>query len=1694
MGSDFLKFAIDSLTTLVELLDKLISNVGVLPTLLGGFALFKGGKNLLETGDIFGNIIKNKKLNSKLDDVVDEAGSALDLLMELQDFGNKKSKGGILNDLLGGTKIGVNMASIASDITNVGKAISGASGIAGKASAGFKGLWGVLAGHPILATIGAITAFGSALLWLSNRQKEIKQHAEEVVTTYEKQKSSLDKTRSTIDAVGSEYQRLSKGVGQFGENVGLTTEEYQRYQEITNQLAENMPSLVKGYDTQGNAILSVKGNLEELNKAYADMRKEANQKLIDDSKDVFSAFNRDSDNLRNKKYNKEALEELMSTDDIDKVVNDWQDAYYDALDDIDMSEPANAYGVKNLAKGTVNNLTEILKEAGLKQNSSESNAGFVSRMMKENKVAVQSIVNGYNQEIENATKGVRSVMGAMIENSILDDEYKNITDEVEYVLASVSNKIDASFFEQFDSGEAGIKQMQDVVRTLMHDLNAIDYNGGEIGVYFDAKAKVDSGEITLGEYKDTISDVQGILNGFDDNTKKMVNVALGLDDDGNIDKYNEVIESLEKSNINFQGITPEEFVNGLTMPELQVAYDLVYSGTFDTTGIDVESFRKEIEQLAKVEEAMTFTIDIDGESAGIESLNNALAESRSAIGLTSESIDNLESRYSGLKGYDPATLFQETANGISLNTQELNKMESALANSKLEETSENINVLKDRYDTLGERIRNCTDEQERATLVSEREDIRGKIVELAELATMYEGLTSSYNEWQNAESAGNNRDLYSNVYSAMEGVKKELDQGWIDDGTKEYFQLIWGEDKWDGAGKSIQDYRNQWNTLDDTIQGTSYSIQDFFKVDKDGNLTSQGIFNFFDAVKQKQEELGKDWIQSDENGNMKSFNFGVNGDKAIADALGISEELVQIFLRASQDAGFVVNFDGTYTQLADMQNEAKEAMNSFNEIFDKNYSFNFDTNSLTEAKEDLEEAKKLLDNEDFWNHDAEGKRTTFNFEAKGAEEAMQMVSTLQAMVDRLNNKYINITVKDDQFKKPLEMAQGYERTVDELNQLELNPKANTSEIEEAKAKINDVVDYFANLDDGMKKELNIPVDLEGEDLNKKIKEMLDSGTLKIPTELDIQSNIDESLEDLKDLALLNSDILDEEQEQEIKVRLKADFETEVNESDIDKALKNAGITDEKEIEVATKFITDSNNSGEFTEEELEVVVKYTKDLSDIDSYTPEQKEAVCKFIIDNKEVMAYTPEEKAAIAKYIADPQDVNSYTPEEKTAITRFLAEHGSVDSWTPENKQAIAQFLLDNALVEGYQPSPKDQQVISELDSSEVDSYQPPSKTMTIWATIKKTASDLWGKLTGGGSVDGTAHVDGTAFANGTVKPGKAYKQGSWGTKGSGIALGGEVAPELLVRDGKWHLIGEKGAEFFGYKRNDIIFNGEQTKQIFEKGKITHGNGRGRALVSGTAFSNGTIGANPWGNSSVPNYNYNVSTGSSKSTKSSKSASSDAKEEAKEFEEVIDWIELAIDRIERAIKNLDTVAGSTFRSWTERTVALNDQIKQVGNEIDLQQRAYNRYMQAANEVGLSAEWVNKVQNGKVDLELIKDEALKEKIDQYQEWFEKSLDCRDAIIELREEESELYQQRFDNVSAQYDGILGVVEHKKNMLEEYMNQSEAQGWLVSEKYYDALIKNEEENIAELQAQKDAMLAEMHNAVESGKIEKYSESW
>lgn len=106
----------------------------------------------------------------------------------------------------------------------------------------------------------------------------------------------------------------------------------------------------------------------------------------------------------------------------------------------------------------------------------------------------------------------------------------------------------------------------------------------------------------------------------------------------------------------------------------------------------------------------------------------------------------------------------------------------------------------------------------------------------------------------------------------------------------------------------------------------------------------------------------------------------------------------------------------------------------------------------------------------------------------------------------------------------------------------------------------------------------------------------------------------------------------------------------------------------------------------------------------------------------------------------------------------------------------------------------------------------------------------------------------------------------------------------------------------------------------------------------------------------------------------------------------------------------------------------------------------------------------------------------------------EKALDCRDAIVDLKEQESKLIEQRFNNVKDEYDAILKQFEHTHSMLEGAIDITETSGYIVSTKYYDSLISNENEKINKLYAEREALVNSLNSALSSGKIDKYSEPW
>ena len=213
-----------------------------------------------------------------------------------------------------------------------------------------------------------------------------------------------------------------------------------------------------------------------------------------------------------------------------------------------------------------------------------------------------------------------------------------------------------------------------------------------------------------------------------------------------------------------------------------------------------------------------------------------------------------------------------------------------------------------------------------------------------------------------------------------------------------------------------------------------------------------------------------------------------------------------------------------------------------------------------------------------------------------------------------------------------------------------------------------------------------------------------------------------------------------------------------------------------------------------------------------------------------------------------------------------------------------------------------------------------------------------------------------------------------------------------------------------------------------------------------------------------------------------------------SEEFSETLDWIEVQIQEVERQIDNLDKIVSATYKSWTDRNNALADEISKVSSLIDAQNQAYKRYMKEADSVGLSDKYKKLVQEGKIDIETIKDEDLADKIKSYTEWYDKAIEAKDAVQDLQDQLAELAKTSFDNVVTQYEEKLSFIDHEVSVLEAYIDQVETKGHAVSKSYYEELLKVEQNNLATLRSEYSSLQTALKKAMSDGSIEEYSSDW
>lgn len=156
---------------------------------------------------------------------------------------------------------------------------------------------------PILLAVGAVIA-ALSLTIESNEEKidSMNKHLD----TFSEKTSEIDSNISTIKGLKDEFENLSKGVNDAGENIGLTADEYSRYNEIVNELVTLNPQLLQGYTAEGNAIVDRNEAIREGINLQEEYRQSAIRNLVSDDsmKDIIEGVQASIEEAR-KDYSKE---------------------------------------------------------------------------------------------------------------------------------------------------------------------------------------------------------------------------------------------------------------------------------------------------------------------------------------------------------------------------------------------------------------------------------------------------------------------------------------------------------------------------------------------------------------------------------------------------------------------------------------------------------------------------------------------------------------------------------------------------------------------------------------------------------------------------------------------------------------------------------------------------------------------------------------------------------------------------------------------------------------------------------------------------------------------------------------------------------------------------------------------------------------------------------------------------------------------------------------------------------------------------------------------------------------------------------------------------------------------------------------------------------------------------------------------
>lgn len=425
ISTDSIKGVVDTGTALVTVLDKIVKIFGGIPTIVGmgtlGLSLFNRefrniSNGITKTIPVIGNfdaklINLNKSLSHEREGLIRGREALLLKIQTAKQAGQTTDGYGKSLSAVRGKLVAVTLQQYA----------------AAAASAALEAA----------LTMGlsiALTAIISGIDYLIHKEEKMKEKTTELIQSVNENIKMNNDNINSLRQLADEYESLSA-------KTILTSQEQDRFNEVSNEMARLSPSLVQAYDSQGNAILNYKGNVEELIEKLKEKNKIENMKLIQGGDNALEVMRNDVDKAMGKitRYNL-AIKMLQ--------------------EGIHLGDMADAKGLKELneeldkipdkssstAQSIINDINRIENNIRDYQQKIEIETDIMNTAKNEFKSFAQALL-GVDSAYEQLDKNSKEIVQKFINNTDFS-KFQN-WDEVSITIHKLINNMDNDKVRQF---------------------------------------------------------------------------------------------------------------------------------------------------------------------------------------------------------------------------------------------------------------------------------------------------------------------------------------------------------------------------------------------------------------------------------------------------------------------------------------------------------------------------------------------------------------------------------------------------------------------------------------------------------------------------------------------------------------------------------------------------------------------------------------------------------------------------------------------------------------------------------------------------------------------------------------------------------------------------------------------------------------------------------------------------------------------------------------------------------------------------------------------------------------------------------------------------------------------------------------------------------------------------------------------